>query len=222
MNGLYEQVMTTLHSVRRKRWYGLAAMWAVCLIGWVVIAMIPNQYESNARIYAKWSTILPNKLGIGAGAEARRQVDVVRQTLTSRPNLEKVIRRSGLDQDIEGDSELSAEINKLAENIKIQEQDGDLFTLSYTSKDSSLSDAQNATTAQRVVQNLINIFVEENISSDRDNITQAIRFIEDQLAVRGRELEEAEQRRVDFERKYLGRTPNASGQIGRAACRERV
>jgi polysaccharide chain length determinant protein (PEP-CTERM system associated) len=206
MNNVYEQIMTMLYAVWRKRWYGLAAMWAVCLVGWVAVAMIPNQYESNARIYAKWSSLLPDKLGIGSGDKAR-QVDVVRQTLTSRPNLEKVVRRTGLDQSVEDEKELDGLISELAENITVKEQDGDLFTLTYVSSDSNYSDAQNATMAQRVVQNLINIFVEENISSDRDNINQAIRFLEDQLASRGRELEDAERRRADFEQKYLGRLP---------------
>ena len=212
MNNVYEQIMTMLYAVWRKRWYGLAAMWAVCLVGWVTVAMIPNQYQSNARIYAKWSSLLPDKLGIGSGDKAR-QVDVVRQTLTSRPNLEKVVRRTGLDQSVEDDKGLDGLISDLAENISVKEQDGDLFTLTYVSSDSNYSDAQNATMAQRVVQNLINIFVEENISSDRDNINQAIRFLEDQLAVRGRELEDAERRRADFEQKYLGRLP---GQVSTA------
>ena len=206
MNNFYEQVMTALYAVWRKRWYGLAAMWAVCLVGWIAVAMVPNQYESNARIYAKWSSLLPENLGIGAGDKAR-QVDIVRQTLTSRPNLEKVVRRTGLDQKIENDKELDQVITELTENITVIEQDGDLFTLSYISKDPGYSDAQNATMAQRVVQNLINIFVEENISSDRDNINQAIRFLDDQLARRGSELEAAERRRAEFELKYLGRLP---------------
>lgn len=214
MNNLYEQVMTTLYSVWRKRWYGLAAMWTVCLIGWIVVATIPDQYQSNARIYAKWSSLLPGQLGLGA-ADKARQVQVVRDTLTSRPNLEKVVRRTGLDQYVEGDKELDAMILQLTENIKVTEQDGNLFTLAYVSKDPNLSDAQNATMAQRVVQNLINIFVEENISSDRDNINQAIRFLEDQLAQRGRELEEAEQRRAEFEIKYLGRLPGQGDATSR-------
>jgi polysaccharide chain length determinant protein (PEP-CTERM system associated) len=214
MNTFYEQVMTALYAVWRKRWYGLAAMWAVCLIGWVVVAMIPNQYESNARIYAKWSSILPNNLAGGANDKAR-QVNIIRQTLTSRPNLEKVVRRTGLDQKIKSDKDLDLLIADLVENITVTEQDGDLFTLAYVSKDSDFNDAQNATMAQRVVQNLINIFVEENISSDRDNINQAIRFLEDQLAERGRELEDAERRRAEFELRYLGRLPGQGNVAAR-------
>lgn len=206
MGSIYEQVMTMLYGVWRKRWYGLAAMWVVCLIGWVVVAMIPNQYESDARIYAKWSTILPGQLGF-QGDDKMRQIDVVRQTLTSRPNLEKVVRRTDLAQQVDSDADLDGIIQDLTENITIKSQQDDLFTISYVSSNNNYSDAQNAQLAQKVVQNLINIFVEENVSSDRDNLNQAIRFFEDQLAQRARELEDAEKRRADFEQKYLGRVP---------------
>lgn len=206
MGTIYEQVMTMLYGVWRKRWYGLAAMWIVCLVGWVIVAMIPNQYESDARIYAKWSTILPGQLGF-QGNDKLRQIDVVRQTLTSRPNLEKVVRRTDLAQQVDSDADLDALIQDLTDNITIKSQQDDLFTLSYVANNSRYSDAQNAQLAQKVVQNLINIFVEENVSSDRDNLNQAIRFFEDQLAQRARELEDAEKRRAEFEQRYLGRVP---------------
>jgi polysaccharide chain length determinant protein (PEP-CTERM system associated) len=206
--------MTALYGMWRKRWYGLAAMWIVCLVGWVVVAMIPNTYESNARIYAKWSSILPDKLGFGGGDKAR-QIDIVRQTLTSRPNLEKVVRRTELAPQTVSDAELDAIIAGMSESITIQAQDNDLFSIAYRSSDSGRSDAQNAATSQRVVQNLINIFVEENVSSDRDNINQAIRFFEDQLAERARELEEAEKRRAEFEQRYLGQLPGTGAVSSR-------
>lgn len=213
MGSVYEQIMTMLYAIWRRRWYGLAAMWVVCLVGWITVAMIPDQFESNARIYAKWSSILPDKLGF-QGGDKLQQIDIVRQTLTSRPNLEKVVRRTDLALKATDDASLDRVIGEMTENIAIKSQQDNLFTISYVSKDVDYSNAQNAAMAQRVVQNLINIFVEENISSDRDNINQAIRFFEDQLAARARELEDAEKRRADFEQKYLGRLPGAGGAIG--------
>ena len=35
----------------RRRWWGVAASWALCLVGWFGIAMMPNQYEASARVY---------------------------------------------------------------------------------------------------------------------------------------------------------------------------
>ena len=219
MSSLYEQLMTMVYGMWRRRWYGLAAMWAVCLGGWIVVAIIPNQYQSDARIYAKFNSVLPDAISSGGG-DKLAQVDVVRQTLTSRPNLEKVVRRTDLAQKIEQDSDLDRIIGDLTANITIKSQQDNLFTITYTSKDPEFADAQNAGMAQRVVQNLINIFVEENISSDRDNLNQAIRFFEDQLAQRARELEEVEKRKSQFEQRYLGRMPGSGDISSRMAASE--
>jgi polysaccharide chain length determinant protein (PEP-CTERM system associated) len=208
--------MTTLYAVWRKRWYGLAVTWAVCLVGWVFVATIPNQYESTARVYVDWASLIPEKLGY-RGSNLLRQVDVVRRTLTSRVNMEKVVRRTELDVGIEDDSELDELIKRMSDNIVVQSQQADLFTIKYVSADPSLGNAENANLARRVVDNLIQIFMEENVSSDRDDINEAIRFFEDQLAERERQLEEAERRRAEFEEKYLGRLPGQGNIANRLA-----
>jgi len=206
MNSIQEEVMTTLYGVWRKRWYGLALMWAVCLVGWVFVATIPNTYESRARVYVDWASLIPEKLGY-QGANLLRQVDVVRRTLTSRVNMEKVVRRTELDVGLDNDKELDALIERMTNNISVQSQQADLFTIVYRSDDPERSNAQNANLARRVVDNLIQIFMEENVASDRDDINEAIRFFEDQLAERERQLEEAERRKAEFEEKYLGMLP---------------
>lgn len=208
--------MTTLYGVWRKRWYGLALMWAVCLVGWVFVATIPNQYQSSARVYVDWASLIPEKLGY-RGTNLLRQVDVVRRTLTSRVNMEKVVRRTELDVGIESDRELDALIAEMSNNIQVQSQQADLFTIKYTSANPDLSNAENANLARRVVDNLIQIFMEENVSSDRDDINEAIRFFEDQLAERERQLEEAERRKAAFEEKYLGMMPGAGNISNRLA-----
>jgi polysaccharide chain length determinant protein (PEP-CTERM system associated) len=63
------------------------------------------------------------------------------------------------------------------------------------------------------VQNLIDLFVEGNLSGGRVEMTQTLRFLDDQLAQREKDLEAAEARRVAFEQKFLGLMPG-QGSIG--------
>ncbi|MEJ0045797.1 MAG: hypothetical protein WDN04_06500 [Rhodospirillales bacterium] len=35
----------------RRRWWGVAAAWVICIAGWIGVEMLPNQYEANARVY---------------------------------------------------------------------------------------------------------------------------------------------------------------------------
>lgn len=210
MHSVYDQLLATLYLLWRKRLYGLAAMWVVCLIGWGVVAAIPDTYEARARIFVDTNTVLPRILGTD-DVNPMRQVDIVRRTLVSRPNLEKVIRRTDLDLTVGDDpSEMERLFTKLTENITLQSQGDDLFTLTFRSGDPKLTKAENANLAKRVVQNLINIFVEDNLSGQRDIYNETRRFLEEQIDEYEKQLEAAERRRADFETKNLGRLPESA------------
>ena len=75
--------------------------------------------------------------------------------------------------------------------------------------DSSLSDGANARIAQQVVQKLIDIFQEENLSGDRRETKQSLAFLDQQIAGRAKQLEAADQRRIEFAQRYAGLLPGA-------------
>jgi uncharacterized protein involved in exopolysaccharide biosynthesis len=166
MDGLYEQLRIAIHSVWRRRWLALGVAWALSLAGWLAVALIPNSYESTARVYAQMQSILPDKIGITA---AERQGDLLRvkQTLTSTENLTKVVRRTDLNLLVGSERDLAAQVEKLRENIKVTAQQDNLFEISATSGVGGFSNAQNAKTSAAIVQTLLDLFVEENLSGDR-------------------------------------------------------
>jgi polysaccharide biosynthesis transport protein len=208
MNSFYDQFFSFLYCIWRKRWYALTALWSVCLIGWGIVALIPNQFEATARIFVQ-----PNRsIAILTGEQnnnAFRQVDTIKKTLVNRSNLEKVIRRTDLDLTVEDDSEMEKLIDTLVENIALKSQGEDLFTVSYVSKDRKLSDQENANLSKRVVQNLINLFLEDNMKGDREQLNSVIRAVDEQLGDLKTRLEEAEKAKADFERANYGRLPGA-------------
>ncbi|MBV7257112.1 chain-length determining protein [Pacificimonas sp. WHA3] len=210
--------MTTLYGVWRKRWWTLLIAWLVCLAGWAFVATIPNSYQSSARILVESSSIIQREMGGGGDG---RELDIVRQTLTSRLNLEKVLRRTEMDLGLVDDAAVDAAITELSDNITVGSQSGNLFTISYQASDGRLSDQANADRARSIVDNLLQIFMEENVTADRDDINEAIRFFEDQLAQRERELEASEKRRAEFEEKYLGQLPG-EGNISERLSGARV
>ncbi|MEO0500322.1 MAG: Wzz/FepE/Etk N-terminal domain-containing protein, partial [Pseudomonadota bacterium] len=196
--------MTTLYGVWRRRWYAIIAAWLVCLAGWAFVATIPNSYRSSARILVETGSIIQREMGSDTSG---RELGIVQQTLTSRLNLEKVLRRTEMDLGLGSDEAVDAAIGTLADSIAVGSQSGNLFTIAYTASDPDRTDQQNADLARNIVDNLLQIFMEENVTADRDDINEAIRFFEDQLAQRERQLEAAEKRRAEFEEQYLGQLP---------------
>jgi polysaccharide chain length determinant protein (PEP-CTERM system associated) len=217
MDGLYEQLRIALHQVWRRRWLALGVAWALCLVGWLGIALIPNSYESKARVFVQMQSILPNQIGISA-AERAGDLQRVKQTLTSTANLEKVIRRTDLNTLVASDRDLAAQVEKLRKSIQVTAQQDNLFEITATASVSGFSNAQNAKLATGIVQNLLDLFVEENLAGDRDEASQSLTFLDEELRRREQELQAAEQRRVEFEQKFLGLLPGEGSIAMRMAA----
>ena len=94
MDGLYEQFRIALHQVWQRRWLAIAVAWGVALLGWLVIALIPNSYEAKARLFVQMQSILPTQIGITA-EERLNQLTRLKQTVTSNENLVRVDRETG-------------------------------------------------------------------------------------------------------------------------------
>jgi polysaccharide chain length determinant protein (PEP-CTERM system associated) len=178
------------------------------MAGWLGIALIPNSYESKARVFAQMQSILPDKIGITA-AERQNDLLQIKQMLASTENLQKVVRRTDLNQQVRSERDLAGQVEKLRENIKITAQidNANVIEISATSSVSGFSNAQNAKTAAAIVQNLLDLFIEENLSGDRAETGQTLGFLDEELRRREAQLHAAEQRRVDFETRYMGLLP---------------
>lgn len=206
MDGIYEEARIALHAIWRRRWLAIGVAWVLCLIGWAAVALVPSRYESRARVFVQMQSILPDKLGITA-AERQRDIDRVRQTLTSVVNLEKVVRSTDLGLQGAGDKDVAAQVAKLQKTITVKATQDNLFEISAQASGGGFSDARNAKLAKAIVTKLIDIFVEDNLSGGRDETSQSLRFLDGQLAAREKALQDAEAKRAAFEQKYMGLLP---------------
>jgi polysaccharide chain length determinant protein (PEP-CTERM system associated) len=217
MDGLYEQLRIALHQVWRRRWLALAVAWGLCLAGWLVVALIPNSYESRAKVHVQIQSILPTQMGIPA-AERQNDLVRVRQTLTSTENLQRVVRRTELNGQVHSERDLARQVEALRERIEVVAGPDNMFEISATADFSGFSNGQNARTATAIVQALLDLFVEENMAGDRNETGQSLSFLDEELRRRETQLQEAEQRRVDFEQRYMGQLPGEGSIASRMAA----
>ena len=206
MDGIYEQLRQAIHAVWRRRWLALGVAWGLCLAGWLVVSMMPNTYESQAKVSVQTQALLSDKIGISS-SERQAGVDRVRQTLTSTGNLEKVVRRSDLNKQVVNDRDLSGQVAALRKNIEVTALPDNVLQIKAKASSPALSNAENARLSTAVVQNLIDLFVEDNLAGGRGETQAAIRFFDTKLSSLERQLSDAEQRRVAFETKFMGLLP---------------
>ena len=214
MQEVLDEIRSALHAVWNRRWVALAVAWAICILGWLAVAFIPNSYESRARIYVELEDVLSEQLDISG--DGKQAITKVRQTLISAVNLERVVRDTKLGDKVATDVEMQSAVQDLTENIVVESEQDNLFEITATIGKSSLSDAENAALARDVVQSLIDIFRESNIAGNRGDVADTIAFLDKQLDERKRELEAAEQRRLAFEAQYpdlIGGSGTVTGRL---------
>jgi polysaccharide chain length determinant protein (PEP-CTERM system associated) len=217
MSDLFDELRTALYSVWHRRWLAIAVAWGVCLLGWLAVAMVPNSYQSKARIYVDVDDVLSEQLGMAG--DGREEIMRVRQTLVSTKNLQRVISSTKLGEEITESTQMDSAVAKLAQQVQVTSQQDNLFEIVATIGESDLSDAENAVLARNVVQKLLDIFREEHISGNRAEIDKAIAELDDQLEERKKELEAAEERRLAFEAQYpelIGGSETLSTKIQQA------
>jgi polysaccharide chain length determinant protein (PEP-CTERM system associated) len=198
MNSLQDEVLSAIHAVWNRRWLALAVAWGVCLVGWLVVALIPNSYESRARLFVQLDDALAEQVGIQV-ADRKREIDRIRQTLTSAVNLEKVVRTTQLNELVQSPSQMEKAVLALAEDIKVVSDQDNLFEITVKAGNGAFSDTENARLAQAIAQKMIDIFREENLSGNKGEMKETLSFVNQQLAQREKELEAAEQKRLQFE-----------------------
>jgi polysaccharide chain length determinant protein (PEP-CTERM system associated) len=205
MTSIFEEVRIALYGIWHRRWLALAIAWLVCMAGWLVVAMVPNNYESKARIFVQIDDVLSDQIGISG--DRKRDIERVRQTLTSSVNLEKVVRATRLGEKVTTEKQMESAVGSLGRHIQVVSQQDNLFEITATSGSGAYSDPQNAKLAQDIVQKMIDIFREENLAGGRGEMTDTLAFMDQQLADRQKDLESAEQKRQEFEAKNAEMMP---------------
>jgi len=213
MNSVYEELVSAFHSIWYRRWLALGVAWGICLAGWLVVALIPNSYESRARIFVQLDDALAEQLKLAG--DRKREIERVRQTLTGAINLEKVVRSTRIGEDIDSPREMEQAVLDLAKDIKVVSQEDNLFEITAESHRRSLSDSENARLAQEIVQKMIDIFREENLAGGRGEMTETLEFMNQQLADRQQALETAEQKRLAFDAQHPELANGGSGLVQR-------
>ena len=51
MEAMLQEARAALWAIWNRRWLALGVAWGVCVLGWLVVALIPNTYQSDARVF---------------------------------------------------------------------------------------------------------------------------------------------------------------------------
>jgi polysaccharide chain length determinant protein (PEP-CTERM system associated) len=193
-----ENAWPAIHGMWSHRWLGLGVAWIVCIAGWAIVALLPTSYDSTARVYINADPILtPLLRGLAADTDPTRQLDYMRRTLLSRPNLEEAARLA--DFDIGQGQQKEEALKQLAATVRIDAVTPNLLSIAYR--------AAEPQRAKNILQALLMIFAERTTGNSRKEMDRAQQFLDGEIASYQEKLRAADQRRAELNRQYPDQLP---------------
>jgi polysaccharide chain length determinant protein (PEP-CTERM system associated) len=206
MHEILGQVFTYVWGVWRHRWLALAVAWGVALGGWLWVLQMPEAYIASARVYVDTNSVLrPLVRGLAIDPDIDQRINMMSQTLLSRPNLEKLMRMTDLDLEVDNDAERDAMLSSLGEAIALSGtlENESLYEISVRNTDRDV--------AKRVAQALITVFIESSLSDKREDSSGAQDFVNEQIEDYEERLIAAENRLALFKQENVDILPGGGG-----------
>lgn len=184
------------------RWPALALAALVCVIGWAVVLRMPSIYQVDAKIFIDTRSMLrPLLKGLAVDNDTlSSSAMLMKRTLLTRPNLEDVARKTDLDLSTKTAQEFDTLVGKLSEDISLSGTPQDnIYEISYQNANREL--------AKRVVDELLNAFLETALGANRKDTAATQKFLDEQIQEYEKRLLEAEQRLKEFKQRNAGQMP---------------
>jgi len=207
MNELIVSLKNHIRSAWRFRWSALMIAWLVALMGWGLVFITPDKYQSTAKVFVDTESVLrPLLQGLAVQTDLEQRLQLMTRTLLNNENLEKVLRETDLDLEATTVEERQKMIERLRDTVQIENQRRqNFYSISYEYKDPYV--------AKKVVETLLNIFVEAALGDTRVESDTAQKFLQEQIREYETRLLEAENRLTEFKRRNVDTMPGQTGGI---------
>jgi succinoglycan biosynthesis transport protein ExoP len=199
----------------RRKWWFIVPMALALIVGGLLVWQLPRTYQATTTIAVSAARLAPNLVGaVEMGRPERMRA--VSQQLLSRTVLERTARLEHLDQN----GSIESAISRIRGSVSVTPSDS-ITPSSGDAPGKSLSPDQKAQLdtyqisvidsspedAQRIVNRLAQVFVEENSRSREVRAQDTSQFIETQLQASGARLSNLEGRLRTMKESFMGRLP---------------
>jgi polysaccharide biosynthesis transport protein len=168
---------------------------------------LPKTYEASSTVFIERSSIIdPLLKGVGVSSSMEEGLRNIRDGITSRNIIEKVVKKLGLDAKAKSPGQSESMIENIRKNLDIKikstrERQTHLFIISYKGGEPG--------TVQNIVNTLVSEYIEENMSFKRTDAYGAYEFIENQLLEYKKRLEESDKSTREFREKNPRMVPQS-------------
>jgi polysaccharide biosynthesis transport protein len=202
--------------IRRRRRSFLIVFFAVLVIAAVIALALPATYLSQSKILIESQQIPQDYVKSAITTYVEERLETITQQTMSRSKLEEIIDQFGLYRDKKDRYSTEDIIAMMRNDIKLETISANAvdqrtgrestatiaFTLSYEGKDPA--------TVQKVASKLASLYLEQNIKSRTEQVSNTTTFLEQNLAEIQSQINEIEGKISTFKSAHYGELPESS------------
>jgi polysaccharide chain length determinant protein (PEP-CTERM system associated) len=200
-----------LKILKRRKWLIILPVIAVATAAGYVVYRLPDVYESSTLIVVKPSTLPTSTIPTVAEDGLTRQLSSISQVVSSRSSLEPIIEKYGLYQrERQRGMAMEEAVGLMRDDIRVEVNKTRLditdgFDIKYRYRDPKIT--------QAVTSELASKYVSAQTNDTINSRTAARQFIDNQVKQTKEELDQIDQRRLQFMQERLGTLPSEAQSL---------
>jgi polysaccharide chain length determinant protein (PEP-CTERM system associated) len=211
MSEEYQLTLNDYLGILRRRWTLLVATFVSLLaIALVVVVAIPPVYQSTGTIMVESQTIPTDLIPANAANLIDERIEIIRQRVMTRENLFKIIEKFKLFTDSNRPMTVSDKIDEMRKQIAIEsisatvksrrrDQGTIAFRLTFEDRWPEI--------AQKVANELVTLFLDENVKSRTERATETTEFLTQEVDKLKAELEKVESQLAAYKQEHSKALP---------------
>ncbi|RKY37022.1 MAG: hypothetical protein DRP72_03540 [Candidatus Omnitrophota bacterium] len=179
----------------RRKWFFIVPLIILYLSFLVSSYFLPKIYEAKATILIEEKKVVsPLLRNLAIPTTAAQRLNALREEILAWPRLFQLVEKLELNKDVHSHLELERLISTIRKNITLRMRSNEIITISYRGKDPK--------NTQKLVNTLCEILIQRNVVSQVEDTESAIDFINEQLAIYKKKLDESEAALRKFKEVY--------------------
>jgi polysaccharide chain length determinant protein (PEP-CTERM system associated) len=203
-------------ALRRRAALVLSVTAVLAVVSIVVAIVLPPTYRSSATIRIQEQEVPPDLVRSTITSFADERIQVISQQVMTRPVLLALIEKYDLYAKYRGRLTEDEILDRIRQDIKLTTINADIsdrssgrrvnatiaFTISY--------DAPRPDRAQKVVNELASLYLDENSKVRRQSVAETSEFLAQEADRLAKQIQSIEEKLALFKRRNVGRMPDSS------------
>lgn len=205
-----------LSILRRRKGQILVVTALLAAVAVAVAIGLPSIYRSSATILVQEQEVPPDLVRSTITSFADERIQVISQQVMTRAVLMKLVEKYNLYEKMRERATPEEIVARMRKDIALSTIDANVsdrssgrrvnatiaFELSY--------DSPRPEDAQRVVEDLVALYLEQNIKARQQSVAETTAFLGQEAERLAKQIQQIEANLAEFKRRYVGRMPDSS------------